>query len=203
MDRDELRSLHSCKQNSWENFRTFPWKFPEGIRYNYELEDTISARDREDIGSSFFREIIFFKGYDNSCWYRGIIQSRWFNVRIRIWRNCHINKHISSNIDRNHVNEIKVPLSFLFSMQKSDNIDANYCQTLPLSWTDTNRYNWCCQAWTHLSTIATNVFRFFWNRPTNSKLSTYILISIRDIPHEIVQTELSWVFESCICNIRC
>lgn len=80
MDRDELRSLHSCKQNSWENFRTFPWKFPEGIRYNYELEDTISARDREDIGSSFFREIIFFRGYDNSCWYRGIIQSYWFNV---------------------------------------------------------------------------------------------------------------------------
>lgn len=26
----------------------------------------------------------------------------------------------------------------------------------------------------------------------NSKLSTYILISIRDIPHEIVQTELSF-----------
>lgn len=59
-------------------FSNVSLKIPEGIKYNYE--DTISARDREDIGSSFFREIIFFKGYDNSCWYRGIIQSYWFNV---------------------------------------------------------------------------------------------------------------------------
>ena len=59
-------------------FSNVSLKIPEGIKYNYE--DTISARDREDIGSSFFREIIFFRGYDNSCWYRGIIQSYWFNV---------------------------------------------------------------------------------------------------------------------------